>query len=367
MPFATSLMYFYSYFEKIDLQMTHSAPEFDRLVPLFCNETLNPANTKNLFPDDRCVSLLISLVKIPPVSNLLINFKLPRPLYTSSTIDSICVFVRDNIWTKEERDYDRLADKYLKALAPISQKYGFKFKIITAQQLLTEYKTYEQKRKLACRFNLFLVDTRVNGALITRRAFGKEFRRRGKWPLRFSLSRYAGRKIVLDKFESIILHRSTCQIKGRGATVSVRIGVASDMDTIRANAEAVYEQFESLIPGGGLRNVKSVHLVCNTNKLSMPLYMNTANSNIEFDDVQIEIPPCRRFETFEDECVVTNGAENNEFGKVKFTQPMKFSFKKSDTSGYEKERKLKKWTDLKSVKKAKAKAKNAEIDSDGEE
>ncbi|XP_053665394.1 ribosomal L1 domain-containing protein CG13096 [Anopheles marshallii] len=245
-----------------------SKKSFQKVYELFRKKGDEKGN--KLFGDDLKYNLQIISVKVPRCPSRNCRIILPHPLLRQE--DDICLIVKDAIRGREV-DYSLTLHEWEDKLKDLN--IGHKVQIIPFQQLKRDYGSYEMKRKLAQRFERFLVDARISGHVFA--FLGSQFIKRSKNPTPVKLDNEAKIKEVLA--HALQLHTYRQGNKGNSSEIKF---AAHWMPVEHAveNGLALLEKLKTAFPGGWL-NIQSINITTATEKSqSLPIYVSTIDPNL---------------------------------------------------------------------------------------
>ncbi|XP_011494469.1 PREDICTED: ribosomal L1 domain-containing protein CG13096 [Ceratosolen solmsi marchali] len=227
--------------------------------------------TKSLFDAEKPILLMINCVRIPKVPLHQMRIALPHSLVSSN--DDVALFVKD---LKKGRriDYENTVYHFENIL----QQHGCtQIKtVIPMNQVKTEYRQFEMRRRLLNSYDYFLVDGRISGHMA--HLLGKTFREKRKLPTSIHMDK-KDLKTEID----VALKKTSLQIHGNGNCSITKIGNGSmDVDKIADNIIAVIKHLKKNFPGGW-ENIRSLRIKTPLS-ISIPIYITLKNKN------DIEIP-----------------------------------------------------------------------------
>ncbi|XP_059835324.1 ribosomal L1 domain-containing protein 1 isoform X2 [Hypanus sabinus] len=158
------------------------------------------------------------------------------------------------------------ADQTQKFYRNLLDKHGFKniTEIIPYKILKTEYKSFEAKRRLLSRFDLFLADDRIRRLLPSH--VGKHFYKSKKVPLSVKLSSKNFAKELNKKIQGTIL-----PINNKGSCYASQVAhTGMKLEEIVENVTAAVHTIEAKLPQRW-KNVKVLHLKT-SNSPALPIY-----------------------------------------------------------------------------------------------
>ncbi|XP_071439821.1 ribosomal L1 domain-containing protein CG13096 [Hetaerina americana] len=234
-------------------------------------QVLKKTPKKSLFADEgEYIRLQISAIRIPKNKKKNYRFTLPNGILKETA--EVCLFVKNH--SKHTREYEDTVRNFKNILAEAGVT-GIS-EVISVNQLMQEYKTYEMKRRLAARFDLFLADSAISNWL--HGALGKHFHRCRKQPTPVNL-KSKNLKAEIDK----ALVKTTLTITGKGAQLMTKIGhTKQSVEEICQNIEALVKGLRFTFPGKW-KNVRSL-LIRTDDSIAVPLYFSYAHPN------SIEVP-----------------------------------------------------------------------------
>lgn len=184
-----------------------------------------------------------------------------------SSTDDIAIFVKD-LKKGRKRDPEITVRHY----EDIFQKHGItQIKaIIPINQVKTEYRQFEMRRRLFNSHDYFLVDGRISGHIA--HLLGKQFREKRKLPT----SVHMGKKNLKEVIDNAL--RKTCiQIHGHGDSSIIQIGTCSmKVEDIADNILAVIEDLSKNFPGGW-ENIRSLRIKTPLS-LAIPIYISLSKN-----------------------------------------------------------------------------------------
>lgn len=143
--------------------------------------------------------------------------------------------------------------------------------VFTFNQLRTEYKAFEAKRKLLSRYDVFLADDRIYGRLAP--VLGGKFFTKNKYPVSVKVAEFT----TLAAEIRAAIEDTYLTIQGNGPQCSMHI--ASSQQTVEellANAMEAIAFLRAKFPGG-FENIRSLYLKLGS--LSLPIYIDTESPN----------------------------------------------------------------------------------------
>uniref|UniRef100_A0A182YMN9 Uncharacterized protein n=1 Tax=Anopheles stephensi TaxID=30069 RepID=A0A182YMN9_ANOST len=225
---------------------------------------------KKLFGDDLKYSLQIVSVKVPrcPVRNS--RLSLSHPLLRAE--DEVCLIVKDLV---RGRDVDFTPSLHHWEDKLSGQDFGYKLQIIPFQQLKRDYSSFEMKRKLAQRYERFLVDARIVGHVFA--FLGSQFAKRCKNPAPVNLENESKIKEAIGQALRLQTYRQgntglSTEIKFAAHWMPVEHAVENGMELL--------EKLKTVYPGGWL-NIQAINVTTATEKTSsFPIYVSTIDPNL---------------------------------------------------------------------------------------
>ncbi|KAJ8686317.1 hypothetical protein QAD02_022111 [Eretmocerus hayati] len=222
---------------------------------------------KSLFDSNKPpIFLQLNCIKIPKTPMHQLRITLPHSILSSD--DDIALFVKD-LKRGRKRDYEDTVQFYEDLL----QNHGCtRVKtIIPMNQVKTEYRQFEMRRRLFKSYDHFLVDGRIAGHIA--HLLGKHFRQKRKLPT----SIHMDKKDLLKEIDSA-LKKTSLQIHGNGDDSVVQIGAFTmNVEEITDNIFAVLENLKVNFPGGW-NNLRSIRIKT-PSSLSIPIYTSLRNKN----------------------------------------------------------------------------------------
>ncbi|XP_072124941.1 ribosomal L1 domain-containing protein 1 isoform X2 [Mobula birostris] len=215
----------------------------------------NKSDTKLFLNEDETIQLNVTVWKIPKWEQ---TIKIILPHKIRSETKEICLF------TKDEPNMN--ADQTQKFYRKLLDKHGFKnvTQVIPYKILKTEYKSFEAKRRLLSRFDLFLADDRIRRLLPSH--VGKHFYKSKKVPLSVKLSSKNFAKELNKKIQGTIL-----PINSKGSCYASQVAhTGMKLEEIVENVTAAVQTIEAKLPQQW-KNVKVLHLKT-SNSPALPIY-----------------------------------------------------------------------------------------------
>ncbi|XP_001603368.1 ribosomal L1 domain-containing protein CG13096 [Nasonia vitripennis] len=227
---------------------------------------------KTLFDSEKPPILMnVNCFKVPKVPLHQHRIKLPHSMISST--DDIAIFVKD-LKRGRKRDPEDTVRHY----EDIFQQHGItQIKaIIPINQVKTEYRQFEMRRRLFNSYDHFLVDGRISGHIA--HLLGKQFREKRKLPTSIPMER-KNLKEVIDSS----LKKTCIQIHGHGDSSIIQIGTCSmKVEHIADNILAVVEDLSKNFPGGW-ENIRSLRIKAPLS-LAIPIYVSLKSRN------EVEVP-----------------------------------------------------------------------------
>ncbi|RZF40711.1 hypothetical protein LSTR_LSTR008660 [Laodelphax striatellus] len=255
--------------EKEDPTVTNFEYEMVKNAVEACLKNLEQFQSDNQLLDEGVpLNLHISCIRKPIMSKRFIRFQLPNS-YVDDLAD-VCLIVPDQkSWNNKLEDPELTINEtqdFLRANDVTCVK-----KIITLQQLKTDYMMHEMRRKLCNSYDYFLVDNRLTDEIHTH--LGKLFQKQKKGPVPIKMHR-GNFKNRLDK----ALAKSVMKLSSEQDTFACRIGhTKQDTDQLVENIVAVGQQLDTIFPGK-FENVRSVSIK-STRSIGFPIYYSTRPVN----------------------------------------------------------------------------------------
>jgi len=240
------------------------------LQEYFNRQSTNSSNPTDLFNDDRAIYLDIVMKKYPrhlPAVTFL-EIVLPHPFHDPQTASS-CLVVRDlDKHPRREQDRDKSARIYKEFFE--EQHFAEFTQVLSASQLLTEYKTFDDRRKLCHTYDLFIADTRLGGNVT--KWLGKEFVKTKRLPYLINVTKHAKRNFRrVFKLTRAVLTPCTLKFK-------VKLGrVNQPAEHLLANLRAVTKCLAIRMPGKW-ENVRSAYVSVPA-FYELPVYVDWESSN----------------------------------------------------------------------------------------
>jgi len=244
---------------------------------------------EDLFSEDRFMYLDVVMKKyprhLPPVT--FIETVLPHPFHDPKTATS-CIIVRDlDKYPLRLQDREKSARIYKQFLDETQHLTEFT-QLLSLSQLMSEYRTYDDRRKLCHTYDVFIADKRLRGKIT--HSLGKEFVLNKKIPFVIDVTKNVRKNFRrVFKLTRTTLTPSTLKFK-------VKIGrLNQPADHLLANLRAVKKSLAKLMPGKW-DNVRSAYVsvpAC----YELPIYVDWGSSN----KVVFPKPSKRSAEFVEDE------------------------------------------------------------------
>lgn len=176
--------------------------------------------------------------------------------------DDIALFVKD---LKKGRR--RSPDDTIHYYEDLLEKHNYKRikTIIPFNQVKTEYRQFEMRRRLIGSYDHFICDGRISGHLA--HLLGKEFRERRKLPT----SVHMDKKDLKEEIDKA-LTKTSLQIHSTGDTYVTQFATCSmSVDEITDNLLSVIEELSKNFPGGW-ENIRALRIKSPLS-LAIPIYM----------------------------------------------------------------------------------------------
>ncbi|XP_063701125.1 ribosomal L1 domain-containing protein CG13096 [Culicoides brevitarsis] len=226
---------------------------------------------KKLFDKDFKYCLQVCATKIPKCPTRLVRLPLPHSLYDDT--DDICLVVRDDVRGKQH-DPELTAAKYEQIFR--EQKIDFIKKVMPFQEMKQNHSSFEQKRKLAQTYELFLCDS-----IISARVFkftGKYFieTRKSAVPVKIKHNEEKNLKAELLRGVSKTCYKQV----SHGMTTAIQVATHKhSVEQFVENIEAILEKLKTEYPGGWV-NIKNIYLKPMAHSVvSLPLYISEIDPN----------------------------------------------------------------------------------------
>jgi len=208
-------------------------------------DNVKKSEKSTLIEDSQHVLLVFSLFKIPDRFNVKpISIPLSNPLHGDEV--EICVITKD-----PQKEYK---EKF--------EELGIKVaKIIGISKLKKNYKSFEERRKLASSYDLFLADDRIIPMLP--KALGSIFFKRKKQPVAINLKGNIQKEIENARNSTYLFLNGACS--------AVKIG-KSDFTTEQL-VENILQGTDSIVSKipKKWKNIQSIHLKT-TESIALPIY-----------------------------------------------------------------------------------------------
>ena len=196
---------------------------------------------------------------------LFLHFRsLPHSVISSN--DDVALFVRD-LKKGRRRDYEDTVNHYQDLL----KQHGCNQikTIIPINQVKTEYRQFEMRRRLFGSYDYFLVDGRISGHMT--HLLGKLFRQKRKLPTSIHMDKDL--KLEIDN----ALKKTCLQIHANGDSYVTQVGSCSmKVGEIVDNIMAVIDELKQSFPGGW-ENIRSLRIKTPLS-LAIPIYMTLSKN-----------------------------------------------------------------------------------------
>lgn len=252
-------------------------------------------NKKQLLGDDSNVLVQFGLLNVPgnctSIKTKPIRILLPHPYYkvdknddeeNSSSDDDdedelekaeICLFVKDDETKKVIQEM----------IAKLPKHLGCIKKVMELQSLRKKHSSYEQRRELMAKFDLFLADERIL-PMIGKAVGSKFFDVKKKTPIPINVTRKNSFPFALKN-----VLKSTLMYLPNGPCFVVKAGVTSmSKDNLIKNCEQIIKQAPLKIPKKW-KNILNISIKT-TESTSLPVYNTTPEELLEFADLVEETP-----------------------------------------------------------------------------
>lgn len=294
---------------------------------------------EGLLPNDK-VLLQIDFKKIPLNKTVFRNElgPLPYPWLAETDGLDICLIVRDLDTKKSGRDreldLETTRNHYKELLTAegtgLSDEFIEKrFSIMPMREILTEYKEYDAKNKLAAAFDLFIADkSLMNNKFKELNSFlgSKFWVTHKKSPLPVDLSK---RGDELGVEISSALEKTTLYVSGRGSTETVQIGLFKQSNSqLGYNLNFLLKEIKTMFGA----NVGTLRLKT-TKSIGVPFYCDLASSNdIDSLDIGPQTRSLSEFKAITDDFPLMNKSNITvtAAGDVKITRKAKKDITEGD-------------------------------------
>jgi len=216
----------------------HTAKSNNQPVPLFLED------------DDQFISLIINLKKIPDKKTAIIpkRIGIPHSLY-KDTDSQLCIFVK-------ESQQKKIKDLFASQGVPVNKVIGLK-------KLRTRYKSFESRRELCHKYQLFLADNRIMASLPP--LLGKYFFRRKKQPVPVKFSKKDMAAQVRKARDSTYLFLNA------GSCCAIKVGRSNfEVEELVENTVAAANGAASVLPKRW-NGIQSIHIKA-TNSIALPIF-----------------------------------------------------------------------------------------------
>ncbi|VEN37418.1 unnamed protein product, partial [Callosobruchus maculatus] len=221
----------------------------------------NPKLKNQLFDERVPMFVQISLHRVPKGHPKLL--RIPLRNKTLGPDDEICLIVPDvkDIKNSEHEKHVEHYENLLKSKGITNIK-----KIMTFHELRTENETFEQRRRLVDLYDIFLVDGRISGKVVSK--CGKAFYKKRKVPTAI--------KIHVSNLQDHIekaLSKTIVNLHLKSASYSIQFGhTKMEFDKLVDNLIGVVEYLSNSFPGK-FENIKSMHVFA-PRSTSIPVYVS---------------------------------------------------------------------------------------------
>eukprot|EP00594_Rhizosolenia_setigera_P013022 CAMPEP_0178956876 /NCGR_PEP_ID=MMETSP0789-20121207/10545_1 /TAXON_ID=3005 /ORGANISM="Rhizosolenia setigera, Strain CCMP 1694" /LENGTH=462 /DNA_ID=CAMNT_0020638949 /DNA_START=77 /DNA_END=1465 /DNA_ORIENTATION=- len=249
-------------------------------------------NKKQLLGDDSNVLVQFGLLNVPgngtSIKTKPIRILLPHPYYKVDKNDDdensddedelekaeICLFVKDDETKKVIQEM----------IAKLPKHLGCIKKVMELQSLRKKHSSYEQRRELMAKFDLFLADERIL-PMIGKAVGSKFFDVKKKTPIPINVTRKNSFPFALKN-----VLKSTLMYLPNGPCFVVKAGVTSmSKDNLIKNCEQIIKQAPLKIPKKW-KNILNISIKT-TESTSLPVYNTTPEELLEFADLVEEETP----------------------------------------------------------------------------
>nr|CAH7744515.1 unnamed protein product [Callosobruchus chinensis] len=221
----------------------------------------NPKLKNQLFDERVPMFLQISLHKIPKGHPKLL--RIPLRNKTLGPDDEICLIVPDVKGLKNS-EHEKHVEHYENLLQ--SKGVSNVKKIMTFHELRTENETFEQLRRLVDLYDIFLVDGRISGKVVSK--CGKAFYKKRKVPTSVKLHV----SNLQDHIEKA-LSKTIVNLHLKSASYSIQFGhTKMEFDKLVDNLIGVVEFLSTSLPGK-FENIKSLHVFA-PRSTSIPVFVS---------------------------------------------------------------------------------------------
>ncbi|XP_048869818.1 ribosomal L1 domain-containing protein 1 [Brienomyrus brachyistius] len=217
-------------------------------------KTTSP-NEATLLNEGQRISLLLTFWKIPKREQ---TIRIPLPHSIRTDWGEVCLFTRN--------EPNMTSDQNVRFYKTLLKEKGIKgvSEVIPFKVLVTEYKSFESKRKLLRNFDLFLTDNRIRRKLPP--IIGKHFFESKKVPLSVNLLSQQ-----LAKTMEQLIQGSTFRVSKKGSCCMVHVAHSlMTADQVVENIMAAVKTITSQLPQKG-KDVKIIHLKSQTSA-ALPVY-----------------------------------------------------------------------------------------------
>eukprot|EP00252_Welwitschia_mirabilis_P027183 TRINITY_DN9243_c0_g1_i1.p1 TRINITY_DN9243_c0_g1~~TRINITY_DN9243_c0_g1_i1.p1 ORF type:complete len:575 (+),score=154.07 TRINITY_DN9243_c0_g1_i1:211-1935(+) len=208
-----------------------------------------------LIEHDMFFYLVITMKKIPQKARVNpTEIPIPNPVIQFDGTYEFCLIVDDR--REAEKNFHAVKDAVKRDALPVS-------KVLRFSKLLTDYKSFEAKRKLCGSFDVFFADKTI--VTMLPKLLGKKFFEKKKHPLRI----HAKPDVLRQQIEKFCY--SALFYVPSGSCSLVRVGRTSQsVKEIAENVAAVLDNIEWAVPGKW-KNIRSLHIT-SFETLALPIY-----------------------------------------------------------------------------------------------
>ncbi|XP_071947918.1 ribosomal L1 domain-containing protein 1-like [Antedon mediterranea] len=227
------------------------------VLALFTQHKVKKQSNPSLFEDVHNLKIQITTWKVSGAKKKLMKINLPHSVHGDDEID-ICLISRDEPDKDSESTIEHFQDL-------LQEKDVCNVKeIIPLKDLIAEYKSFESRRRLARKYDVFLADRRIFHRISPH--MGKEFYKRNKYPIRVDMS-----KSDLKKEFDDVIHSGHLNFSGKGCSNSMNVATTEQsVEDAVENVIAAVQGIALKIPSGW-NNIKGLHLRVE-NSTTLPIH-----------------------------------------------------------------------------------------------
>ncbi|KAL5731975.1 hypothetical protein ACHQM5_004647 [Ranunculus cassubicifolius] len=230
------------------------------------NNSNSQSQKSQLFENDDFLYLILTLNKIPPKGRTN-PYKIPLPnsLHPFDSSEEICLVIDDR--SKNSLTAEVVKKKIEADNIPVS-------KVLKLSKLKSDYRAFEEKRKLCSSYDMFFADKRVIPLLP--KCLGKEFYRKKKIPIPVDLFHKNWKEQIEGACRSALLYlrTGTCSVVKVAKVSMSRVEIVS-------NVVAAIDGIAEIVPRKW-GNIRSFHLKL-TESLALPVYQSVPEMGLKIE------------------------------------------------------------------------------------